>query len=159
MGNFCYLPCLEDQNKNKIELNPFYKDFKGQYNNYKEYSNFDLNISKKTLNNDQIEIEGVLIDKKGKSLFIGKVTKADILIETKIRNNDNYMREIIFQGNYNGDKKRYLGTFTTKNEKSSHGKFWISVIDNNFWMDTAVSGKVSSYTHDTNYSSTKKMLK
>ena len=149
--NFFSLCCDKYENQ-KLELKAFYKDFRGQYNSYMEYSNFELNISKKTFNNNEIEIEGIFVDKKGKSKFTGKLTKTNITLDTRVIDDDTISHELIFQGEYNLYKKRYFGTFTKKNSKNYKGKFWIEVLENNFWMETGVTSKASAITYDTNNS-------
>lgn len=150
INNFCSA-CSNSKNKEAFELNPFLKDLKGQYNNYKDFSYFDLHILKKNYISDDLEIEGVFLDKKGKSAFKGKISKSKIELDTiSIYGDDS--PEYTFEGFYNEEKKKYTGIFSQRHTTKTQGGFWIELLDNNIWTDIGVNGITSSRTPSTLFS-------
>jgi hypothetical protein len=144
VNNFCSA-CSDSKNKEGLELNPYSKDLKGQYNNYKDFSYFNLHIFKKNLICEDYEIEGIFINKKGKSAFKGKLSKKKIEIETKSIYADD-SPEYTFSGTFDEEKKKYTGSFSRKRTANSEGNFWIELLDHNFWGDVTSNRLTSSIT-------------
>ena len=142
-SNYCKM-CKGEEEEEKITfiLNNFLMDFKGKYNYYSEYSSFEIDISKKKLNQDQFEIEGLFVDKMGKSTFSGKISQTEISIDTKLVRQEKTPHELNFKGKYDIKNKKYFGIIKKKFSKS-RGKFWMNVKDNNFWTETALTSKES----------------
>ena len=131
MGNGCIKYELLDENQMITES----RDLKGQYNDYINYGLFDLMLCKKIKIDEGFEIEGNYIEKNDKLSFFGMITKEKVEFEVKCIDLQNKK----FSGKYEPDSQRYLGSYSsTKNEKSKifEGKFWIKIIEKNFWLQT-----------------------
>src|SRR4051812_22392144 len=129
MGSLCF---NSSDNNAANEIKTHFKDMRGQYNNYKDFSSFDLNISRKIKLDNDFEIEGTFVDKKGKSQFNGKVNKRNISIEISTAQGDDNNAEYVYEGEIDDNSKKYIGNYYDKAQKKAFGKFWIEVIENNF---------------------------
>ena len=52
--------------------------------------------------------------------------------------------DFLYEGVYDEAKKRYLGSIKLRALNKEVGKFWIEIVETNFWLDTAITGGQSS---------------
>lgn len=131
MGSSCKSRTVEIEEYPEIKL--AYKDLKGQYNNYKVQSDFDIYLNRKMKTEKGFNIEGYFIEKKQKYKLSGEISKESLKIEINFSDSV----KILFQGNMNIEFDKYLGTYEfTGNVQKNIGNFWIKVLDKTFWIET-----------------------
>jgi hypothetical protein len=109
---------------------------KGQSNNFRDYSNFSLKVVKmKHLTNEELEIEGFMTDKKGKSSFIGRITKQRISIECRTLS-DQVAELVNFEGIHDSTRSKYIGEFKMRRSQKGYGSFWMEQFNEDFWNNT-----------------------
>ena len=137
MGSFC----IEgDKNYGEEDYKNLNMSMKGQYNNFKDFSNFEIKVTSQTLiNEDQYNIDGTLYDKQGKSLFTGKISRQEVSIQIKSISNEN-MSDISLEGKFDEFKRKYFGILKEKYSVKIEGRFWIEIIENNIWSAIMITG-------------------
>ena len=140
MGSLCL---EEDKTRELNEQINLKVKMKGQYNNYKDFSNFEIDVSSKTLIVDDLySIEGFLRDRKGKSIISGRITKENVFLQIRPNPNEKQNeREVLYEGFYNQAKRKYFGLFKHRTNTKISGQFWLEIIENNIWFETGITGR------------------
>jgi hypothetical protein len=133
MGCKCLEQSSNTSNQN-LESNTIV--VKGQSNNFRDYSNFSLKVVKlRHLTSEELEIEGFMTDKKGKSSFIGRITKQKISIECRTLS-DQVAELVNFEGMHDATRSKYIGEFKMKRSQKGFGSFWMEQFNEDFWNNS-----------------------